>query len=103
MHSYQRYDPVRIPPPRPPATDLATPAVEHMLATGGLDDLTDEQLAEAVVLDPEQIRGLGPSLDALRARLEERKQKILSTYEADSVQQRARQAFHRTAARSCSP
>ena len=97
VHSYQRYDPVRIPPPRPAATDLATPAVEHMLATGGLDDLTDEQLAEAVVLDPEQIRGLGPSLDALRARLEERKQKILSTYEADSVQQRARQAFHRTA------
>jgi uncharacterized protein with von Willebrand factor type A (vWA) domain len=98
VHSYQRYDPVRIPPPRPPETDLATPAVEHMLATGGLDGLTAEQLVEAVVLDPEQIRGLGPSLDALRARLEERKQRILSTYETDSVRQRARQAFHRDAA-----
>lgn len=103
VHSYQRYDPIRVPPPRPPEIDLATPAVEYMLATGGLGGLTDEQLAEAVVLDPEQIRGLGPSIDALRARLEERKQKILTTYEADTVQQRARQAFHQAATQIVPP
>ena len=103
VHSYQRYDPVRIPPPRPLETDLATPAVEHMLATGGLDGLTDEQLAEAVVLDPEQIRGLGPSLDTLRAKLEERKQKLLTTYETDTAQHRARRAFHQAAAQIVPP
>ena len=97
VHSYQRYDPARIPPPRPPATDLATPAMEHMLATGSLDDLTDEQLAEAVVLDPEQIRGLGPSLDALKAKLEERKRKILETYEAEGVRRQARKEYHAAA------
>ena len=97
VHSYQRYDPARIPPPRPPATDLATPAMEHMLATGSLDNLTDEQLADAVMLDPEQIRGLGPSLDALKARLEERKQKILETYEAEGVRRRAREEYHAAA------
>jgi len=98
VHSYQRYDPARIPPPRPPATDLATPALEHMLATGSLDDLTDEQLAEAVILDPEQIRGLGPSLDALKAKLEERKRKILETHEAETVRRRARKDYHAAAA-----
>jgi len=97
VHSYQRYDPARIPPPRPPATDLATPAMEHMLATGSLDDLTDEQLAEAVMLDPEQIRGLGPSLDALKAKLEERKRKILETYEAEGVRRQARKEYHAAA------
>ncbi len=70
-----------------------------MLATGSLEGLTEEQLAEAVVLDPEQIRGLGPSLDALKARLEERKRKILETYEAESVRRRARKEFHAAAER----
>lgn len=103
VHSYQRYDPARIPPPRPPATDLASPAMEHMLATGNTDGITAEQLAAAVVLDPEQIRGLGPSLDALKARLEERKRKILETYEAHSVRRRARKAFHTAAGRITPP
>ena len=37
-------------------------------------------------LDPSQIAGLGPSLDALLAMLLERKRKILATYETESVQ-----------------
>ena len=62
VHSYQRYDPARIPPPRPPQVDLVTPAMEHMLEFGDMDELTEQQLAEAVMLDPEQIRGSGPRL-----------------------------------------
>ena len=42
-----------------------SPAFEHLLYYGNMR-LTDEELARAVRLDPSQIRGLGPSLDALR-------------------------------------
>jgi len=31
VHTYQRYDPARIPPPRPPAADLVSAAMEHLL------------------------------------------------------------------------
>jgi len=103
VHSYQRYDPARVPPPRPPATDLVTPAVEHLLEFGEAGELTEEQLAEAIVLDPEQIRGLGPSLDAIRRRLEEARRKILETYETDSVRKRARRRFHDAARRARPP
>ena len=102
VHTYQRYDPARIPPPRPPAVDLVTPAMEHLLEFGDASELTEEQLAEAVILDPEQIRGLGPSLDAIRRRLEEARRKILETYEADSVRKKARRRFH-DAARTMQP
>jgi len=93
IHAYQRYDPARIPPPRPKGGDMISPIMEHALTFGGIDELTDEQLAEAVVLDPEQIRGLGPSLESLKAMLEQRRQKILERYETDSVRGRARQSF----------
>ena len=44
-------------------------------------------------------RGLGPSLDALMEMLEERKRKILETYETDTVQRRGRgSTFHDQAA-----
>ncbi|MFM8733856.1 MAG: hypothetical protein ACKOC8_01475 [Pirellulales bacterium] len=99
VHTYQRYDPARIPPPRPPAADLVTPAMEHLLEFGDAAELTEEQLAEAVILDPEQIRGLGPSLDSIRRRLEEARRKILETYETDSVRKKARRQFHDTARR----
>ena len=66
VHTYQRYDPARIPPPRPPEVDLVSPAMEHMLEFGSIDDLTEEQLANAVMLDPEQIKGLGRSLESIR-------------------------------------
>jgi len=97
VHSYQRYDPARIPPPRPPQVDLVTPAMEHMLEFGDMDELTEEQLAEAVMLDPEQIKGLGPSLARMIEELEARKRKILERYEADSVRKKARKAFHAAA------
>ena len=94
VHAYQKYDPVRIPPPRPTSSDMLGSVMEHALTFGDLDELTDEQLAEAVVLDPEQIRGLGPSLSALRQMLEERKRKLLQRYETDAAQRAARQQFH---------
>jgi len=93
VHTYQRYDPVRIPPPRPPVADLLTPAMEHLLEFGDASELTEEQLADAVVLDPEQIRGLGPSLDSIRRQLEEARRRILERYETDTVRKRARTAF----------
>ena len=99
VHSYQRYDPARIPPPRPPQADLVTPAVEHMLEFGSADELTEEQLAEAIVLDPEQIKGLGPSLDSIKRQLEERRRKILERYETDTVRKKARNAFREAAQR----
>ena len=103
VHTYQKYDPARIPPPRPPAGDLVTPAMEHLLEYGSIDELTEEQLAEAVILDPEQIRGLGPSLDSLKRRLEERRRKILERYETDGVRKQARTTFHDAAQRARPP
>jgi uncharacterized protein with von Willebrand factor type A (vWA) domain len=102
VHTYQRYDPARIPPPRPPAADLVSPAMEHLLEYGSIDELTEEQLAEAVVLDPDQIKGLGPSLDSIKRQLEERRRKILERYETDAVRKKARGAF-RDAAQQAKP
>src|SRR5262249_51805672 len=56
--------------------------------------LTEEELARAVHIDPSQIAGLGPSLEALMHILQERKRKILATYETDTVQMEAHRAFH---------
>lgn len=103
VHAYQKYDPVRIPPPRPSAQDFLGPVMEHALAFGDLEELTDQQLAEAVVLDPEQIRGLGPSLSALKQMLLERRRKLLERYETRSVQRTARHAFHEQARRVVPP
>ena len=70
-------------------------------------ELTDEELARAIRLDPSQIAGLGPSLDALMAMLEERKRKILAKYETESVRSEGTQAFDdqagetKVAARRC--
>jgi uncharacterized protein with von Willebrand factor type A (vWA) domain len=86
IHTYQKYDPKRFPSPTQPPPDLVSPALEHMLMYGEFHELTDEELARAIRLDPSQIAGLGPSIDMLRFMLEERKRKILETYETDSVQ-----------------
>ena len=94
IHAYQKFDPVNFPPPQQDGPDLVSPAFEQALWEGGFSDLTEEDLARAVRLDPSQIAGLGPSLDSLRAMLEERKRKILSTYELRSVQKKARVALH---------
>lgn len=92
VHSYQKYDPARFPSPTRPAGDVTGAAFEHLLRFGSLRRLTEEELARAVRIDPSQIAGLGPSLEALIALLEERKRKILETYEARSVLERARRA-----------
>ncbi|TWT43236.1 hypothetical protein [Botrimarina hoheduenensis] len=98
IHSYQRYDPVRFPSPTEPPPDVVSAAFEHALMFGERRELTAEELARAVHLDPSQIAGLGPSIDALRAMLEERKRKILATYETRKAIKRARKALHAAAA-----
>ena len=105
VHTYQRYDPVAVPPPRPLESDLASAAMEHLLEFGDLDDLnlTPEQLADAIVLEPDQIHGLGPSLDAVKRKLEELRRQILERYEAESVRKRARRSFNESAAKSHPP
>ncbi|WP_425617098.1 hypothetical protein NA78x_000768 [Anatilimnocola sp. NA78] len=97
IHTYQKFDPVNFPSPTQPPPDLVSPAFEHMLQYGNMRRLTDEELARAVRLDPSQIAGLGPSLDALMAMLLERKRKILAKYETDTVQQRAGKDFRKSA------
>lgn len=94
IHSYQRYDPQHFPPPtQPPTGDAADAAMEHMLMYGSMREFTDEQLRNAVRLDPSQIAGLGPSLDALVAMLEERKRKILERYDPSPAVREGAQRF----------
>lgn len=95
IHTYQKYDPGQFPSPTQPPPDMASPALEHLLRFGSRRRLTEEELARAVRLDPSQIQGLGPSLAALMVMLEERKRKILTTYETEKVAQLARRDFER--------
>jgi uncharacterized protein with von Willebrand factor type A (vWA) domain len=97
IHTYLGYDPVHFPSPTAPPPDLATPAMEHLLTYGNTRRLTDEELANAVRIDPSQIRGLGPSLNAIAEMLRERKRKILETYETTAVQVEAHKTFHESA------
>jgi uncharacterized protein with von Willebrand factor type A (vWA) domain len=94
IHTYLGYDPVHFPSPTAPPPDLATPAMEHLLFYGNTRRLTEEELANAVHIDPSQIRGLGPSLEAIAEMLRERKRKILATYETTAAQEAARKQFH---------
>jgi uncharacterized protein with von Willebrand factor type A (vWA) domain len=98
IHTYQKFDPANLPSPTRPPPDLVSPAFEHLLMYGSMRELTDEELARAVHLDPSQIVGLGPSLDALRAMLLERKRKILEKYETRKVQKAAKEAYHQRGA-----
>src|SRR3954447_14290970 len=94
IHTYQKFDPTAFPSPTTPPPDLVSPAFEHMLFYGNTRRLTEEELARAVHIDPSQIRGLGPSLEALIAMLQERKRRILETYETGQVQNEAHHNFH---------
>lgn len=98
IHTYQAYDPKNFPPPTAPPPDMVSGAFEHMLMFGSMRQLTDDELARAVRLDPSQIKGLGPGLDALIAMLEERKRRILSTYETDAVEDIAAREYLNQAA-----
>ena len=59
VHTYQRYDPQKFPSPTKEAPDVLSGAFEHMLTFGGMRELSEEELAKAVQLDPSQIAGLG--------------------------------------------
>ncbi len=98
IHTYQKYDPANIPSPTQPPPDLVSPAFEHMLEYGSLDGLTEEELARAIKIDPSQIQGMGPSLNALKAMLEERKRKILARYETKAAEKAAKDGFEQKAA-----
>ena len=89
VHTYQKYDPQNLPSPTQPPPDVVSSAFEHSLMYGRGHRLTPEELARAVKLDPSQIQGFGPSLDMIAAMLEERKRKILATYETETVQSKA--------------
>jgi len=89
IHTYQKYDPKNFPSPTQPPPDLLSGAFEHLLTYGSLRELTEEELARAVRIDPRQIAGLGPSLEALLELLRQRKRKILETYETNRVQAEA--------------
>ncbi|MEO1617478.1 MAG: hypothetical protein AAFV88_16620, partial [Planctomycetota bacterium] len=97
IHAYQKYDPTAFPPPSEPPPDLISPAFEQALMYGEFRELTEEELANAIRLDPSQMQQLGPSIDFLKAMLEDRKRQILETYEARTVQKKARKAFHQAA------
>ncbi len=103
IHTYQAYDPKNFPPPSAPPPDMVSGAFEHMLMFGSTRHLTEEELARAVHLDPSQIPNLGPSIDSLIAMLEERKRKILQTYETETVQEKAKRAYHDLAASMTPP
>jgi uncharacterized protein with von Willebrand factor type A (vWA) domain len=103
IHTYQKYDPAQFPSPTQPPVDVVSPALEWMLTFGNMRELTDEQLARAIRLDPSQIRGLGPSIDALIAMLLERKRKILETYETEQVVKEARRQFYSHARKTQPP
>jgi len=93
VHTYQGYDPVNLPGPMAKDPDLVSGAFDHLLAYGSTRRLTAEELARAVKLDPSQIAGLGPSIEALIAMLEERKRKLLERYETEAARNSAAAAL----------
>ncbi|HMP78635.1 MAG TPA: VWA domain-containing protein [Pirellulaceae bacterium] len=103
IHTYQKYDPVRMPGPLAEPPDLVTPLMNRLLAYGSVRHLTEEELANAIRLDPNAIARLGPSLDVLMAILAERKKKILETYETVTVQAEAKRNFTRAVRRGTKP
>lgn len=103
IHSYQKFDPKRFPSPRQPEPDLASAAFEHMMQFGSLRRLTPEELANAITIDPSQIAGLGPSLESLIKLLEERKRKILETYETTHVLKESAKQYQDAAAQAAVP
>ena len=93
IHTYQKYDPISFPSPTGEPPDMVGPAFDHLLHYGHMRQLTPEELAKAVRIDPSQIRDLGPSLESLMEMMRERKRKILETYETETVQEHAKQRY----------
>ena len=96
LHTYLKYQPQKFPSPTQPPPDMVSPLMNQMLAYGSMRELTDDELARAVKLDPSQFQNLGPSLDMIKAMLEERKRKILETYETKSVVLQAKRDFKKS-------
>lgn len=94
IHTYQKYDPVNFPSPTAEPPDMASAAMEHMLAYGDMREFTEEELANAIEIDPSQIQGFMFGIDNIMQRLRERKAKILATYETDHVQRQAQQQYN---------
>lgn len=103
VHTYQRYDPVNFPSPTAPPPDMVSPLMNHLLTFGDTDEFTEEQLANAIHIDASQIAGLGPSLNALKEMLLERKRKILETYETKAAEKAANDAFQNAAKKAKPP
>lgn len=97
LHTYTKYDPVNIPGPRQPQTDIVTPMMNQMLSWGSQRPLTEEEMARAIKIDPSELAGLGPSMEFVKAMLEDKKQKLLEKYETDSVRKKASKAFKKKA------
>lgn len=93
IHVYRKYDPQNFPSPTQPPPDLVSGAFEHLLMTGEMRDLTDEELARAVRIDPSQIKGLGPSIESIKRMLEEMKRKILERYETEHAMKSAARRY----------
>ena len=97
LHTYTKYDPVKFPSPTQPPPDIVSPLMNQMMSWGSARQLTEEELANAIRLDPEQFKNLGPSLDMIKAMLEDRRRKILQTYETKTVQFTAKKVFRKKA------
>jgi uncharacterized protein with von Willebrand factor type A (vWA) domain len=97
VHTYQKYNPAKFPSPTQPPPDMVSSVFDHMLMFGSGRKLTEEELARAIHLDPSQIAGFGPSIDALIQLLLERKRKILERYETKLLRHDAAQQFKRAA------
>jgi uncharacterized protein with von Willebrand factor type A (vWA) domain len=103
VHTYQKYDPKNFPSPTAPPPDMASAAFEHMMAFGSMRDFTEEELANAIHIDASMFPRLGPSIESLRAMLEERKRKILDRFEVDSVQECVHRDVEQEATRANPP
>lgn len=85
IQTYLKYDPQKFPSPTQPPPDFVSPMMEQMLQYGSMRELTEEEMARAIRLDPSEFKNLGPSIDMMKAILEDRKRKILGTYESGTV------------------
>ena len=103
LHTYTKYDPMKFPSPTQPMPDMVSPLMDQMMAYGTPRQLTEEELANAIKLDPEQFKNLGPSLDMIKALLEDRKRKILETYETKTVLEKAKKDFRKKAKQQTIP
>lgn len=96
VHTYQKYDPAELPGPASmPDTGLVDAAFEQALRFGNASSLSEEELERAIRLDASQLAGLGPSLDYLKALLEERKRQILDRYEVGRAEADANAAYRK--------